>query len=500
MALSPLSNSYGISRQILELRAQMDDLQRQLATGKKADTYGELGTDRVLSLSLRARVSSIEGYQQTISQAGLHLNLIQQNLGRFEEIVGETRTDSLQRDLQLSVGGQTQTQISAGLRLNEAVGLLNFDLAGRHFFGGRDTQDAPVLASDMILEGDGNKAGLKQLIAERRLADLGADGRGRLVVASGPADTVNLTEDAASSPFGLKLSGISGNLSGTTLTPPAGSPAALSVTFSATLPQPGETVRLTFALPDGSQEVLQLTATATVPAGPGEFLIGTDASTTATSFEAALGTELETVGATSLRAASAYAAADNFFIFDATTPPQRVSGPPFETATALVDATATDTALWYSGDLSTGLARDAAIARVDDNLTVAYGVRADEAPLRTSITALAVLAAETFDDIDPRDSVRYDALVSRTTERLNFASSQKSVLDLIGELGFKQNALEKAGERHADASIFTQGLLDDAENADSFEVGTLLLNLQNRLQASFQTTATLSRLSLVNFL
>ena len=52
-------------------------------------------------------------------------------------------------------------------------------------------------------------------------------------------------------------------------------------------------------------------------------------------------------------AASAVAAGNDFFNTDASHPPQRVDGPPFDTATALVDGTAANTVAWYTGDNAT---------------------------------------------------------------------------------------------------------------------------------------------------
>ena len=61
MAINPYSNSFNMPRQVsylTTLRAQMDDLQRQLGTGLKSQTYGGLGSERVLDLSLRQQLSS----------------------------------------------------------------------------------------------------------------------------------------------------------------------------------------------------------------------------------------------------------------------------------------------------------------------------------------------------------------------------------------------------------------------------------------------------------
>ena len=67
------------------------------------------------------------------------------------------------------------------------------------------------------------------MIDERRQADLGADGRGRLAIDAPAPDVVTLSEDAAGSPFGLKLAAVQSSLSGATVNGPAGAPAQVEV-------------------------------------------------------------------------------------------------------------------------------------------------------------------------------------------------------------------------------------------------------------------------------
>ena len=68
------------------------------------------------------------------------------------------------------------------------------------------------------------------------------------------------------------------------------------------------------------------------------------------------------------------------------------------------------------------------------------------------------------------------------------------------ELGFKQVTLNDASERHTSAQQISLDLLQGSEQVNDFEVSAKLLQLQTQLQASFQTTALVSGLSLVNFL
>lgn len=498
-ALSSINSGIGgLHRDILELQSRMEDLQGQLASGKRSETYGGLGTDRLLVLSLRERISTVEAFGKTVDLVQIRLDAVQLHLDRIRTIGVDTRTDTFLQDYTTLNGSQTTAMLSADAHLSETLALLNADVAGRHVFSGRTSDVEPVVNAEVLLDGEAGAAGFRQVVSERKQADLGAAGLGRLTVTNA-SPTVTLAEDVAGHPFGIKLAGVSSTLAGTTVTGPGGSPAAVDVTFSATLPQPGQNVRATFTLPDGSQEVFELTATTSSPPGAGEFLIGVDETDTASNFEAALSGALQDFAATTLEAASTTAAANDFFFYDSANPPQRVDGPPFDTATALRDATTADTVFWYKGDNEPGSARTTAIAHVDDTLDIAYGTRANEAPLATVVSRLAMLAAESFDGTVATDEARYFALTERIATELNF-NNKTSVEDVITELGFKQRSIEDARERHEATRQVSLDLLQQKEGTDDFEVSAKILRLQTQISASFETTALLSRLSLVNFL
>ena len=57
------SNAALMVQSLVSMRSQLDDLQRQLGTGKKADTYAGLGLDRGLAVGLRAQVSGIASFR-----------------------------------------------------------------------------------------------------------------------------------------------------------------------------------------------------------------------------------------------------------------------------------------------------------------------------------------------------------------------------------------------------------------------------------------------------
>jgi flagellin-like hook-associated protein FlgL len=501
MITSSLPLSHGVSRELLELRARAVDLERQLTTGQKAETYAKLGaTARMASLSLRSRVSALEGFQTSIQTVGIRIDAISSHLTRLRDLGAETRSDALVAQYDPVNGNQSPLQVGAKHSLNEAISLLNFQLDGHHYFAGRDGETKPVRSADEILNGAGAQAGLKQMISERRQADLGADGLGRLVIPTPVGGAASLSEDVDGSPFGLKIETVTGSFTGATVTGPAGPPSAVDVTFTSTLPQDGEKISISLTLPDGTSTTVELTARSSGPIGPGEFGAVVDENITASNFQIALTAAIETVANTKLHAASAFAAADGFFNYDSTTPPQRVDGPPFDGATGFRDANATDTVFWYKGDNGPGNPRDGSVVRVDDNLTVGYGVRANEEPISKLISTLAVLAVETFDPAGSDSKEQFLEMRDRASLKLAYDDGRPSLEDINTEIGYTHKALEDTRARHDTAMNVALSFLSDAEEADPYEVTAALLQVQNQLEASYQVAAMLSNLSLVKFL
>ena len=216
MAIDPFKGSLAARNAgnlFVELRANLADLQRQMATGQKADTYGRLGFERRTSLDLHAKLSTLDGYQATIQDASLRLNLMDASLERIAALVQDTKSAAVPGSFDPGSDGRTIAQRTAEEGFKEAIDLLNVDDNGRYLFSGRAADVEPVASYDLILNGDGSHAGLKQLIAERKAADLGSNGLGRLTLTPGAAG-VAVSEEAAGLPFGFKISGAAADGSG----------------------------------------------------------------------------------------------------------------------------------------------------------------------------------------------------------------------------------------------------------------------------------------------
>ncbi len=486
-------------RQIANNRTQFDDLQRQISSGKVADTYGGLGNERSMALSLRAEKSGIEGYRNTISMVQTRLKVMDVAVGQMRDTASAMSSQMIVSGYEPTDTGQTLAQQQAGARLAETVDLLNTEVGGRALFAGAKTDELPVVPPKEMLDGAGNKAGFRQIMDERRQADVGSDGQGRLALAASGTTGVALLEDVSGSPFGFKLDGLRSGLTGVTSTGPTGDPSGILVDFSLPLPGDGEKLFLSLDLPDGTVTELELTARSGGQPAAGDFMIGADAAATAANFQAALGSLLQSEAQTSLSAASMQAAADDFFTSGADKV-RRVDGPPFDAATGLRDATPDDTVEWYRGDRSGTPARETSLARIDDNRLVAYGARADEDAFSTIIKQFAILTSATFDPAGDNDQKRYTAMSDRVRSTLSNSESAKTIDRVIGELAIAQNALGEADDRHISTDNMATNFLGQIETADLNEAATKILALQTQLQASYQVTSMLSNLSLANFL
>jgi hypothetical protein len=299
--------------------------------------------------------------------------------------------------------------------------------------------------------------------------------------------------EASASPFGAQLTGVSSSAAGVTITP-----AQASIDLAAN-PADGDTVSFTFNLPDGSSETVQLTASSAVPTPAGSFAIGATPTATAANLNAALTSSIGTLAKTSLVAASAIRATHDFF----DQPPQRVDLTPpvtLATATAAVNGTAANTVQWYTGDAGTGSARATSTVRIDPSVTVQYGIRANEDAIRSLMESVALLAAVTTSPTDPNGAGQISALNSRVAQNLTVTPGKQSIQDIQSDLANAQTVMQDATARQKLTQATMQNVVDQAENVSTDEVASQLLALQTDLQASYQTTALLSQLSLVKFL
>lgn len=481
---------------ISKMQERFATLQVQLATGQKASTLAELGSDRYFDLSIRSRMSRIEGYKNNVDMVNMRLEVFDQVVSRLDVVESNARSGIVQSNYGSSNINFGTAPALARSNLDEVVNLLNTDVDGRFLFSGGKVDQRPVENTAALLDGAGGKAGFKQVVAERLAADQG-NGLGRLTLTN-TATNIALAEDAAH-PFGFKLSTLTSTSAGLTLTPPAGAaPRTLSVDVAAQ-PLEGETITIGLTMPDGTEEGITLRAVVGTPAA-GEFQIGGDATGTAANLTAAIQSALTTMANTELVSASNFAAADNFFNSQGQ-PVQRVQGPNYATATALVTADPTTTIIWYKGEDAAN-ARATVKAKIDDTANINYGAQANESGTLALVRSLAVVAIQSFTNADTTSEGRFDAVANRNFSRLSEThNNEPGSIEMLGvELGNTAANVDSIAKRQDSYKAQLQGLLDGIESVSKEEVAMEMLALQTRLQASYQATSLVSSLSLVNYL
>ena len=511
MAVSTVSTSRTyLIQQLGELNDTLAQKTTQLARGKVGTTYGEIGDRRLLDIQLTQKVSMIETYQQTITISNLHLQTGTMSLDRLEELRQDAKSALDTNDFVIQDDGQTQTQSRAELLLNEAVNILNTEVAGYYVFGGTDAVNDPVATLDAILDGEDGLDGLRTYLSEFSQANLGTNNNGRVdtstlttnYAGAVPTDsTFTVAEDGAHD-FGFDISSVTSTLTNVAVTGPlAADPDSFDVQFTGQ-PNLGETisVELTMA-PDHTDTVTIEFTAATSAENEGTFAIGADLEETAQNLRDALAAEIENQAQTTLRAVSDEWAAEEFFTTYGGEEPQRIDGPPYDTATALTGGGST-TVAWYTGrnDTTTD-PREDKNAVVDGNLTVNYGVRANETALRELVQSLAAFVAADFSGGTQTDEEYYNALSTNLRSTLQPPGVEQSgIVDIATDIAITHRTVSLTEDRHVQMKSTYEGTIADIEGIDQDLVAAEILQLQTNIEVSYRASSIVFNLSLSDYL
>src|SRR5436190_1674224 len=147
-----------LASRILDLQSQFDSLQTQLATGKKSNTYAGMGVNRGFAVALRAQVSSIDAFADTMTNVTTRINVANAALTRIVAIGTTVQGAAVTSSTQITSNGQTIAQGTARSSLDEMLSLLNSQSGDRYLFSGRATDTAATAATADILNGAGAPA------------------------------------------------------------------------------------------------------------------------------------------------------------------------------------------------------------------------------------------------------------------------------------------------------------------------------------------------------
>ena len=296
----------------------------------------------------------------------------------------------------------------------------------------------------------------------------------------------------------LAIAGVqSAGAPGASATFTGGSAAAVSLSVAGT-PVAGDTITVTLGLHDGTTTTITLTAAATADAtSKTSFAIGATPAATAANLSTALSNALTGAASTTLAASSATRASQNFFD-GSTTPglaPRRVDA----AGTGYAQTVQGNTVIWYRGDDTSADPRATATVQAGANRSVAVGVQANEGALRATLAGLAAIAGDSFSDpATATDVSRFKALSQRSATLLTTAKD--GVTGIATDLSLASSSLSDAKSLAQSSKATLQDSLDGVETVSTEAVATKLLNLQTQLQATYQVTSMLSKLSLVNYI
>ena len=292
---------------------------------------------------------------------------------------------------------------------------------------------------------------------------------------------------------------------GLSLSITGGTPASLSVGLGspATQPAAGDSVTITLALHDGTTTTLTLTAASSAdPASTSSFAIGANPTATAANLSTALGNALKSAAGTTLTVSSTARASQDFFAGSTTAglAPRRIAFDGTGNATGYAQTPSTSTVIWYQGEDTGTDPRATQTAQIGATASVQIGARANEAPIRSVLAGLATVALGLPAAGAANANTTYQAVIGRAGTLLSAADTSPSVQDVVSDLSLASARMTNAASTNSATKAALQDTLDGVTQASTEEVATQLLDLQNRLQASYQITSSLSKLSLVNYL
>ncbi len=458
-------NFYDMTR---GLREAFQTVQKQIATGQKANQYGELGTRTQSWLDYARAATQAEAYTSAIAQQNVRVKLIDSTLGGLVKTV-QSASSVLNGGLETLKSGSTIARNAFAM----VTDLLNTQNGTVPLFGGGARTGAATLSADAMMNGDGTQPGLRTLINERIQAETGGNDLGRLTI-TGSGSGVTLTRSGGV--FGYKVLGVTSSNPGVSAHIAAGPPQTTSITSSAAL-QAGDTIIVKLGLPDGSEQSVTLSV------GDGGLAPG---SFDGSAFATALSGKLASV-TPALKTAAALQVAKDYFAGTMS----RVSGSPATSATTLAAASPVN---WYLGTKATD-PRTSFRAQVSDQQMIAAGVQANEAVFTNPLAALAATTV-LLEDPAMQTAEGRTALQSSLLPKL----APDGLTTMQVEFGIIQKQYDDAKGVQAGIKTIADTYLANENHVDNTELSAQLLTLQNHLQASYQAGARILKLTLTDYI
>ena len=129
--------------------------------------------------------------------------------------------------------------------------------------------------------------------------------------------------------------------------------------------------------------------------------------------------------------------------------------------------------------------------------SLSYGMKANSQPFQTLMKGFAMLSLAT-DSTTPLDAGARAQMLTDANSAIQSAQSQ--ITTATGEFGAQQTSLQNVADAQQTAATATQTQLAALDAADPYKTASELSALQTQLQATYEITSLISKLSFVNYM
>lgn len=147
--LSTLGQNNLLRSEFTTLQGEIQKVQTQVATGMKAQVFGDLGAQATLDISLHQQADMLDNFTKTISQLQVRTQLVDSSLGiintaalNVQNLAFQTPSQPTQRQEVVSLAQGAIDQITQQLQAS---------VDGRNVFGGTQTQANPIIGRSTLL-------------------------------------------------------------------------------------------------------------------------------------------------------------------------------------------------------------------------------------------------------------------------------------------------------------------------------------------------------------
>ena len=199
--IATLATSQQLNSILADTQARVQDLQTQIATGKRSQTYAGIGSDSRRLIDLEQRRKLLERYEQNNTLMAARVDATATAVSGISSTIRDFRQDLLSvisSGTVLSASKVDDLQETAFRALQTLEDYLNTNVDGRSLFAGSQVRTRPVdIAANSLDEFQATWDGSSVIYPPTRAAQVGASG----TLTHAATGDLSITQSVASGPF-----------------------------------------------------------------------------------------------------------------------------------------------------------------------------------------------------------------------------------------------------------------------------------------------------------